>query len=59
VPSSWDFENRLTVGEIQRRGGARLGFVGNGGCGGKYRGKEVAGGCLKEGARDPGRACPA
>ena len=33
VPASWDFDERLTVAEIQRRGGARLGFVGNGSCG--------------------------
>jgi len=33
VPASWDFDERLTVAEIQRRGGARLGFVGYGGCG--------------------------
>ena len=32
VPASWDFDERLTVAEIQRRGGARLGFVGNGSC---------------------------
>ena len=33
VPASWDFDERITVAEIQRRGGARLGFVGNGSCG--------------------------
>ena len=33
VPASWDFDERLTVAEIQSRGGARLGFVLNGGCG--------------------------
>ena len=33
MPASWDFDERLSVAEIQRRGGARLGFVGNGGYG--------------------------
>ena len=33
VPASWDFDERLTVAEIQHRGGTRLGFLGNGGCG--------------------------
>ena len=32
VLPSWDFDERLTVAEIQCRGGARLGFVGNGSC---------------------------
>ena len=41
---------------VEVAGRLRLGF---GGCGSEDRGKEVAGGCLKEGARDPGRECPA
>jgi hypothetical protein len=33
VLASWEIDERITVAEIQRRGSAMLGFVGNGGCG--------------------------
>ena len=33
ILAAWKHDEGLTVAEIRRRGGARLGFVGYGGCG--------------------------
>jgi len=50
---AWKLDEGLTVAEIRRRGGARLGFVGYGGCGTGWWAQRFCGGQLKAG-RDLG-----
>ena len=53
ILAAWKLDEGLSVAEIRRRGGARLGFVGYGGCGTGWWAQRFRGGQLKAG-RDLG-----